>query len=52
MEGVNINLLVKIRIYNIKMLNVARRKIKEFHLNCDTAVLVHIGKEKHEGTPC
>jgi len=34
------------------MLNVARRKIKEFHLNCDTAVLVHIGKEKHEGIPC
>ncbi len=27
------------------MLNVARRKIKEFHLNCDTTVLVHIGKE-------
>ena len=27
------------------MLNVARRKIKEFHLICDTAVLVHIGKE-------
>ena len=27
------------------MLNVARRKIKEFHLNCDTTLLVHIGKE-------
>lgn len=27
------------------MLNVARRKIKEFHLNCDTTILVHIGKE-------
>ena len=27
------------------MLNVARRKTKGFHLNCDTAILVHIGKE-------
>ena len=27
------------------MLNVARRKIKEFHLNCDTSLLVQIGKE-------
>ncbi len=27
------------------MLNIARRKIKEFHLSCDTAVLVHNGKE-------
>ena len=27
------------------MLNIARRKIKGFHLNCDTTILVHIGKE-------
>ena len=27
------------------MLNVARWKIKEFHLNCDNTFLVHIGKE-------
>ena len=27
------------------MLNVARRKIKEFHLSCDTDSSVHNGKE-------